>query len=44
MANCIYACEGIRRNLIPDISGSTWVIGWHGVVAHRDAWSVAVAL
>lgn len=44
MANCIYACERIRRNLNPDISGSTWVIEWHGVPAHRDALSVAVSL
>lgn len=43
MANFIYACDQIRRNLNPDISGSTGIIGWHGVAAHRDAWSVAVA-
>nr|WP_295884956.1 hypothetical protein [uncultured Devosia sp.] len=40
MADSIYACDQIRRNLNPDISGSTWVIGWHGVAAHRGAWSV----
>lgn len=44
MANRIYACDQIRRNLNPDISGSAWVIGWHGVAAHRDARSVVVAL
>ena len=44
MAKSIYACDQIRRNLIPDISGSTGIIGSHGVAAHRDAWSVKVAL
>lgn len=44
MADFIYACDQIRRNLNPDISGSSGISGWHVVAAHCDAWSVAVAL
>lgn len=44
MAEFIYACDQIRRNLNPDISGPTGIIGWLGVVALRDALSVAGAL
>lgn len=44
MAKFIYACDQIRRNLIPDISISNGIIGWHGVAALSDALSVADAL
>ena len=40
MAEFIYAGDQIRRNLNPDISGSTGITGRHGVASHRDAWSV----
>lgn len=40
MADRIYCREWIRRNTFPDISGS---LGWLGVAAFRDAYSVAVA-
>lgn len=40
MADFIYACDQIRRNLNPDISGFTGITGRHGVAPLRDAWSV----
>jgi hypothetical protein len=39
MADRIYCRDWIRRNTFPDISGS---LGWLGVVAFRDAHSVAI--
>lgn len=43
MAAHFYDRDEIRRNTLPDISGSIGIMGWPGVAASRDACRVGSA-